>query len=70
MNRYVTIDDALGVEQQQLLTEADIAEDLPQAEVEYVATRCLIVRLGKKESLTLGEDSRGIRFLVSGRVLP
>ena len=56
MSRYVTIDDALGVEQQQLLTEMDILENLPQAEVEYVATRCPIVRLGKKVSITLGED--------------
>jgi CRP-like cAMP-binding protein len=68
LNRYVTIDHALGVEQQQLLAEVDILEDLPQAEVEYVATRCPIVRLRKKESLTLGEDPHGIRLLVSGRV--
>jgi hypothetical protein len=68
MSRYVTIDDALGVEQQQLLTEMDILEDLPQAEVESVATRCPIVRLGKKVSITLGEDPHGIRLLVSGRL--
>jgi CRP-like cAMP-binding protein len=68
MNRYVTIDHALGEEQQQLHAEADIPEDLPQAEVEYVATRCPIVRLRKKESLTLDEDPHGITWLVSGRV--
>src|SRR5215203_99930 len=61
------IDDALG-EEELLLAEVDILEDLPQSEVDYLATRSQIVRLGKKESLTLGEDLHGIPFLVSGRV--
>jgi CRP/FNR family transcriptional regulator, cyclic AMP receptor protein len=61
------IDDALG-EEQLLLAEVDILEDLPKSEVDYLATRSQIVRLGKKESLTLGEDLHGILLLVSGRV--
>jgi CRP-like cAMP-binding protein len=61
------LDDALG-EEELLLAEVDILEDLPQSEVDYLATRSQIVRLGKKESLTLGDDLHGILFLVSGRV--
>jgi CRP/FNR family transcriptional regulator, cyclic AMP receptor protein len=61
------IDDALA-EEQLLLAEVDILEDLPQSEVDYLAARSQIVRLGKKESLTLGEDLHGILLLVSGRV--
>jgi CRP/FNR family transcriptional regulator, cyclic AMP receptor protein len=61
------IDDALG-EEQFLLAEVDILEDLPQSELNYLATRSQIVRLSKKESLTLGEDLHGILLLVSGRV--
>ena len=51
------IDDALG-EEQLLLAEVDILEDLPQSELNYLATRSQIVRLGKKESLTLGGPTR------------
>jgi CRP/FNR family transcriptional regulator, cyclic AMP receptor protein len=61
------IDDALG-EEQLLLAEVDILEDLSQSEVDYLVTRSQIVRLGNRESLTLGEDLHGILFLVSGRV--
>jgi CRP/FNR family transcriptional regulator, cyclic AMP receptor protein len=61
------IDDALG-EEELLLVEVDILGDLPQSEVDYLATRSQIVRLGKKESLTLGEDLHRILLLVSGRV--
>ena len=61
------LDDALGAEEL-LLAEVDILEDLPRSEVGYLATRSQIVRLGKKESLTLGNDLRGILFLVSGRL--
>jgi CRP/FNR family cyclic AMP-dependent transcriptional regulator len=61
------IDDARD-EEQLLLAEVDILEDLPQSEVEHLATRSQIVRLSKKESLTLGEDLHGILLLVSGRV--
>ena len=46
----------------------DILKGLPEREVDYVATRSSIVRLSEKQSLTLGEDQRGILFLVSGRV--
>jgi CRP/FNR family cyclic AMP-dependent transcriptional regulator len=55
-------------EDQLLLAGVDILWGLPQSEVEYVATRSPIVHLGKKESLTLGEDHPGILLLVSGRV--
>jgi CRP/FNR family cyclic AMP-dependent transcriptional regulator len=61
------IDDALG-EEQLLLAEVDILEDLPQSEVEHLATRPSILHLGKRESLILGEDHPGILLLVSGRV--
>jgi CRP/FNR family transcriptional regulator len=61
------IDDALG-EEQLLLAEVDILEDLPHNEVDYLATRSQIVRLSKREGLTLGEDLHGILLLVSGRV--
>jgi CRP/FNR family cyclic AMP-dependent transcriptional regulator len=56
------IDDALG-EEQLLLAKVDILEDLSQSEVDYLVTRSQIVRLGKQESLTLGEDLHGILFL-------
>jgi len=62
------IDDAPGGEQQRLLAEVDILKELPEREINHVATRSPIVRLGEGESLTLGEDLRGILFLVSGRV--
>ena len=61
------VDDALG-EEQLLLAEVDILGDLPHSEMDYLATRSQIVRLGKKESLTLGEDLHRILLLVSGRV--
>ena len=61
------IDDALG-EEELLLAEVDILEDLPQSELNYLATRCQIVRLSKREGLTLGDDLHGILLLVSGRV--
>jgi CRP/FNR family transcriptional regulator, cyclic AMP receptor protein len=51
-----------------LLTAVDILEDLPQSEVDYLATCSQVVRLSKQESLTLGEDLHGILFLVSGLV--
>jgi len=62
------IDDVLGEEQQQFLAEVDILKGLLEREVDYVATRSPIVRLSEKQSLTLGEDLRGILFLVSGQV--
>jgi CRP/FNR family cyclic AMP-dependent transcriptional regulator len=68
MNGCAMIDDAPGEEQQQLLAEVDILKELPEREVNHVATRSPIVRLGEGESLALGEDLRGILFLVSGRV--
>jgi CRP/FNR family transcriptional regulator, cyclic AMP receptor protein len=55
-------------EEQLLLTEVDILEGLPQSEMEYLATRSAIVRLGRKENLNLGGNHRGILLLVSGRV--
>ena len=66
MNGRVMIEDA--PEEQLLLTEVDILEGLPQSEMEYLATRSAIVRLGKKENLNLGGNHRGILLLVSGRV--
>jgi CRP/FNR family transcriptional regulator, cyclic AMP receptor protein len=55
-------------EERALLAEVDILRELPESEVDHVATRSPIVRLGEKESLTLGEDLRGILFLLRGRV--
>jgi len=55
-------------EEQLLLTEVDILEGLPQSEMEYLATRSAIVRLGRKENLNLGGNHRGVLLLVSGRV--
>ena len=55
-------------EEHVLFAEVDILRELPQSELEYIATRCSIVHLGKKESLTLGGDRRGVLFLISGRV--
>ena len=55
-------------EEQLLLAPVDILEELPQSEVHHITMRSPIVRLGKKENLTLGEDRRGVLFLVSGRV--
>jgi len=46
----------------------DILEDLPQSEVDYLATRSQIVHLSKGESLVRGEDLHGILLLMSGRV--
>ena len=54
------IDDATGEEQQRLLAEVDVLRELPEREINDVATRSPSVRLG--------EDLRGILFLVSGRV--
>ena len=51
-----------------LFAEVDIFRELPPGELEYLATRCPIVHLGKKKSLTLGDEQRGILFLISGRV--
>ena len=53
------IDDGPGEEQERLLAEVAVLRGLPEREVNHVATRSPIVRLGKKESLTLGEDLRG-----------
>jgi hypothetical protein len=55
-------------EEQLLLTDVDILEGLPQSEMEYLAKRSQIVRLGRKENLNLGGNHRGILLLVSGRV--
>jgi CRP-like cAMP-binding protein len=55
-------------EEQLLLAHVDILKELPQSELEYLAERSPIVRLAKKESLTLGEYRRGVLFLLSGRV--
>jgi CRP/FNR family transcriptional regulator, cyclic AMP receptor protein len=66
VNGRVMIEDA--PEEQLLLTEVDILEGLPQSEMEYLATRSQVVRLGKKENLSLGGNHRGILLLVSGRV--
>ena len=67
MNGCAMFDDAPGEEQQLLLSEVDILRELPEREVDHVATRSPIVRLGEKETLTLGEALNGILFLVSGR---
>jgi CRP-like cAMP-binding protein len=64
--RRVMIEEA--PEEQLLLAHVDILEELPPCEVFHLATRSPLVRLGEKESLTLGENLRGILFLVSGRV--
>jgi CRP/FNR family cyclic AMP-dependent transcriptional regulator len=60
------IDDAPG--EKQLLTEVDILKELPEREINHLAARSPIVRLGEGENLNLGEDLRGILLLVSGRV--
>jgi CRP/FNR family transcriptional regulator, cyclic AMP receptor protein len=54
-------------EEQVRLAEVDILRELPQSELEYLASRCPLVRLAKEESLTLGEYQRGVLFLLSGR---
>ena len=55
-------------EQPLLLADVDILRELPQGEVDYVATRSRVVYLGRRESVSLGEDLRGILLLLSGRV--
>ena len=55
-------------EEHRLLAKVDILEGLPLGEVEYVATHSAVVRLGKKESFTVGEDLRSILLLLSGGV--
>jgi hypothetical protein len=55
-------------EEQILLAKVDILRELPQSELEYLASRYPLVRLGKEESLTLGEYRRGVLFLLDGRV--
>lgn len=55
-------------EEQLLLAHVDVLGGLPPCEVEYLARLTPIVRLAKKENLTLGEDLRGLLFLLSGRV--
>ena len=60
--------EAAPEEQLLLLAEVDIMKDLPQSELEYVATRSRIVRLSKRQSLALDDNLRGILLLVSGRV--
>ena len=47
------IDDPPGGEQQ-LLAEVDLLKELPVREVNHLATRSPIVRVGEKGSLTLG----------------
>jgi hypothetical protein len=54
------IGDALGEEQQQLLTEVDILEELPQREVDYLATSSPTVRLSKKRTLTQDGDLHSV----------
>jgi CRP/FNR family transcriptional regulator, cyclic AMP receptor protein len=51
-----------------LLAEVDILEGVPQGALECVAARSRVVYLGKRESIALGEDLRGILLLMSGRV--
>ncbi len=68
VNCCAMIEDAVGVQELLRLAEVDILKELPQGEVEYVATRSQAVRLNKRESLALGENRRGILMLVSGRV--
>jgi hypothetical protein len=61
-------EDALAEQQlllAKVLIKVDILEELPQDEVEYVATRSAVVRLGKKESFDLGVDSRSRTHAVS-----
>ncbi len=67
MNRRSLIMDG-PEEEQLLLADVDILRELPRGELEYVAARSRVVRLGKKGSLALGEDLHGILLLVSGRV--
>ena len=47
------IKNVLPVEELLLLANVDILEELPQGEVEYVATRSAVVRLDKMESFAL-----------------
>ncbi len=49
------IDDGPGERQQRLLAEGDVLREWPDRKVEHVAARSPLVRLGEKESLTLGE---------------
>jgi CRP/FNR family transcriptional regulator, cyclic AMP receptor protein len=51
-----------------LLADVDILRELPQGEVDYVATRSRVVYLDRRESVSLGEDLQGILLLVRGRV--
>jgi CRP/FNR family transcriptional regulator, cyclic AMP receptor protein len=60
------IDDPPG--EDQLLAEVDVLKGLPEREVNCLAARSSIVRLGENETLALGENLRGILLLVSGRV--
>jgi CRP-like cAMP-binding protein len=46
----------------------DVFRDLPRSEVEYLAERCPIVRLGEKEGLAPLEERRGVLLLLGGRV--
>ena len=55
-------------EQLLLLADIDILSEVPRGELDYVAARSRVVYLAKRESVTLGEDLRGILLLVSGRV--
>jgi hypothetical protein len=60
------IEEAPG--EQLLLAHVDVLSELPQSELEYLAKRCRILHLAKKESLTLGKYQRGVLLLLSGRV--
>jgi hypothetical protein len=60
MNGQVMIEEV--PEEQLLLAHVGILKELPQSELEYLAKRSPIVRLAKKESLTLGEYRRGVLY--------
>jgi CRP/FNR family transcriptional regulator len=60
------IEDAYA--EQPLHAGVDVFRDLPPSEVEYLARRCPIVRLGEKEGLAPLEERRGVLLLLGGRV--
>ena len=68
MSTGAMIEDAPPAEEHGFLAKVDILEGLPQAEVDYVVTHSATVRLDKKKSFALSEDSRRILVLLSGRV--
>ena len=66
VNGLAMIEDAS--EEQPLFAGVDILEELPQSELERLATRSRSVHLAKKEDLNLGGHHRVILLLASGRV--